>query len=322
MRITPYADAEAARWDEFVAGAFNSTFLHTRRFLSYHGERFRDLSLMFEDERGALVGVLPAAEDRGDARRVVSHPGITYGGLLHAGGLLGEAAIEAFEAARAHYRALGYEALRYKAVPHVYQRQPAADDLYALFRLGAARYRCDLSCAIDLADRPAPSQRRRRGAKKAAQRGVRIEEGSGLAPAIWEVIEDNLGRKYDLRPVHSAVEIALLHGRFPGEIEFVAGVLDEEVVAGVVLFNTHRVTHAQYTAASQAGYDTSALDAVFEHCISKARARGARFFDFGNSNEQEGRYLNPGLYRFKTEFGAGGVVHEFYEIPLARESDT
>lgn len=322
MHIIPYADSHAARWDEFVDGAFNATFLHTRRFLSYHGERFRDLSLIFEDERGALVGVLPAAEDRGDARRVVSHPGITYGGLLHAGGLLGEAAIEAFEAARAHYRALGYETLRYKAVPHVYQRQPAADDLYALFRLGAARYRCDLSCAIDLAERPAPSHRRRRGAKKAAQRGVRIEEGPALAPAIWEVIADNLGRKYDLRPVHSADEIALLHERFPEEIEFVAGVLDERVVAGVVLFNAHRVTHAQYTAASQAGYDTSALDAVFEHCIEKAQARGARFFDFGNSNEQEGRYLNPGLYRFKTEFGAGGVVHEFYEIPLAHASDT
>ena len=89
-----------------------------------------------------------------------------------------------------------------------------------------------------------------------------------------------------------------------------------------MLFNTHRVTHAQYTAASRAGYDTSALVAVFDHCVAKAAARGARFFDFGNSNEREGRYLNPGLYRFKTEFGAGGVVHEFYELPLKAASDT
>jgi hypothetical protein len=322
MRIIPYAETEAARWDEFVSEATAATFLHTRRFLSYHGGRFRDLSLMFEDEGGALVGVLPAAEDRGDARRVVSHPGITYGGLLHRGELLGEATLEAFEAARAHYRGLGYETLRYKAVPHVYQRRPAADDLYALFRLGAARYRCDLSCAIDLARRPAPSQRRRRGAKKAVQRGVLIEEGAQLVPAIWEVIVDNLGRKYDLRPVHSAAEIALLRERFPDEIEFVAGVFEGKVVAGVVLFNTPAAVHAQYTAASQAGYDVSALDAVFEHCIAKAAGRGARFFDFGNSNEDEGRRLNPGLYRFKTEFGAGGVVHEFYEIPLKAASDT
>jgi hypothetical protein len=253
---------------------------------------------------------------------VVSHPGITYGGLLHRGELLGEASLEAFEAACAHYLALGYESFRYKAVPHVYQQRPAADDLYALFRLGAVRYRCALSCAIDLANRPAPSQRRRRGAKKAVQRGVQLEEGAQLIPAIWRVVEDNLGRKYDLRPVHSAAEIALLHERFPTEIEFVAGVLDGQTVAGVVLFNTPTVTHAQYTASSQAGYDASALDAVFEHCITKAAARGARFFDFGNSNEEEGRRLNPGLYRFKTEFGAGGVVHEFYEILLKAASDT
>ena len=139
-------------------------------------------------------------------------PRITYGGLLHGGGMLGESALEAFEAARSHYRALGYETLRYKAVPHVYQRQPAADDLYALFRLGAARYRCDLSCAIDLAERPAPSQRRRRGAKKAAQRGVVIEEGARLVPAIWRSRRQLVARRPG--PVHSA-ERCGLHERFP-----------------------------------------------------------------------------------------------------------
>jgi hypothetical protein len=43
---------------------------------------------------------------------------------------------------------------------------------------------------------------------------------------------------------------------------------------------------------------------------------GARYFDFGVSNEQEGRILNEGLYRFKTSFGAGGVAQEFYKVEL------
>ncbi|HEY0003497.1 MAG TPA: GNAT family N-acetyltransferase, partial [Pyrinomonadaceae bacterium] len=204
----------------------------------------------------------------------------------------------------------------YKAVPHIYHRSPSGDDIYSLFRINAVRYRCDLSCAIDLDQRGEVSQRRRRGVRKALKSGIEIVEGPELMAAFWEVLTDNLARKYQLQPVHSVNEISLLHSRFPDQIEFVAARLESEIVAGVVLFNSPRVVHAQYTASSQAGYDSCALDAVFEYCIEKAKLRGARYFDFGNSNEDEGRSLNSGLYRFKTEFGAGGVVHEFYEINL------
>jgi hypothetical protein len=40
----------------------------------------------------------------------------------------------------------------------------------------------------------------------------------------------------------------------------------------------------------------------------------------GISTEQQGTVLNDGLYRFKSEFGGGGVVHEFFEIDL-REAE-
>ena len=52
--------------------------------------------------------------------------------------------------------------------------------------------------------------------------------------------------------------------------------------------------------------------------VAEARARGACYFDFGISNEDEGRVLNEGLYRFKYEFGAGSAVHEFYELDLTK----
>ena len=89
-------------------------------------------------------------------------------------------------------------------------------------------------------------------------------------------------------------------------------------MAGVVLFSTSRVAHTQYTTSSVKGHETGALDAVFEHCIGAAQARGVRYFDFGISNEEDGRYLNAPLYQFKSEFGGGGVVHEFYEFRLGQ----
>jgi lipid II:glycine glycyltransferase (peptidoglycan interpeptide bridge formation enzyme) len=75
--------------------------------------------------------------------------------------------------------------------------------------------------------------------------------------------------------------------------------------------------HAQYTAASTIGNKTCALDMVFEHCMVNASTQGARWFDFGISNEDGGQVLNDGLYRFKAEFGGGGVVHEFFELNLS-----
>lgn len=318
MQLLPYREAEdAAAWDEFVAAAPMSTLLHTRRYLGYHGERFRDASLMLRDERGRLVGVFPAAVDRADGRRVTSHPGVTYGGMVHAGRLSGESMVEALKAVCDFYAGQGFSTLRYKAVPYIYHRTPAGDDTYALFRLDARRYRCDLSSAIDLASRPAPSERRRRGLKKAERAGVRVEWGAQFIAPLWETLSDNLRRKHGVSPVHTVEEIALLHSLFPREIEFVAASEGGQLVAGVVLFSNARVMHAQYIAASERGYEVSALDAVFEHCIERARSRaGVRYFDFGNSNEDEGRRLNTGLHGFKTEFGAGGVGHEFYELNL------
>ncbi|HXF67599.1 MAG TPA: GNAT family N-acetyltransferase [Burkholderiales bacterium] len=313
LSLRPYQPSDADAWDAFCATAYQATFLHTRRFLSYHGNRFQDLSLILEDG-GRWVGLFPAALHPEDARCVVSHPGITYGGLLHAGALRGERAVEALAAIRDYFAAHGHSRLVYKAVPTFYHTTPAQDDLYALFRLGAARVRCDLSCAIDLARRLSPSERRRRGQMKALRSGVEIREGSGFLPALWEVVMDNLRRKHRVSPVHTLAEIALLAERFPANIRCVVALCAEEVVAGTVIFSTMVADHAQYIASSERGYEVAALDAVFEHCIASAANNGKRWFDFGISTENSGLVLNEGLYRFKSEFGGGGFIHEFFEL--------
>ena len=133
------------------------------------------------------------------------------------------------------------------------------------------------------------------------------------------MLEDNLIRKHNLRPVHTVDEIRKLHSLFPINIEFVVARLNSEIVGGVVLFKTPKVFHAQYTAASEKGHNVAALDAVFARCIERAKEEGVRYFDFGVSTEMDGQNLNAGLYQYKSEFGAAGVVHEFYDINLCGE---
>jgi lipid II:glycine glycyltransferase (peptidoglycan interpeptide bridge formation enzyme) len=131
---------------------------------------------------------------------------------------------------------------------------------------------------------------------------------------LWCVVRQNLARKYDVHPVHSLEELTMLKERFPELIQVRCALIDGVVIAGVVFFNAARVWHAQYIAASEVAYEVSALDAVFDAAIIEAQQAGARYFDFGTSNQDGGKVLNDGLYRFKSEFGGGGVAHEFYEL--------
>lgn len=315
LQLRLYTPADAAAWDTFCDNAYQATFLHSRRFLSYHGDRFLDLSLIVEKE-GRWIGLFPAALHPADDSCVVSHPGITYGGVLHHGCLRGEQMITALDLICRHYAKQGYSKLIYKAVPTIYHQTPALDDSYAMFRMGASRFRCDLSSTIDIQRRLPVSERRKRSLKKAAKSGVEIVEGCHLLPNLWEVLANNLSRKHDASPVHSLTEITLLAEHFPSNICCVCGVLGVSVVAGVLLFITPMCVHAQYIASSEAGYSVSALDAILEYCINQAHKHEKRWFDFGISNENAGILLNDGLYRFKSEFGGGGVVHDFFELNL------
>ncbi len=314
--VRTYEPAWAEAWDDLVARSGNGTMLHTRRFISYHGDRFRDRSLLLENRRGRVVGVFPAAEDRGDQEIVVSHPGLSYGGLVHDGSIRGASALGAIEEIAAYYRGLGCRLLRYKAVPSIYYSVPAEDDLYALFRLGARQYRCDLSATIDLDRRGRVSQRRERSSKRARAAGVEVEEAWADIGLFWRVLEQNLASRHGVTPVHSLDEIQLLHDRFPAEIILVAARIGDAMVGGAVFFATARVLHMQYTATTDEGRATSATDTIMERGIDLARKRGCRFFDFGVSMRGGGPGLDDQLYEFKVSFGAGGTTQDHYELDL------
>jgi hypothetical protein len=315
MRARFFDLDEASSWDNFCHGAYGATFLHSRAFLSYHGTRFIDRSVVIE-RHGEWLGIIPAAEHPADPSTVVSHPGATYGGIVHQGRLRGAQMLDALGTASALWASAGYERLQYKAVPHIYQAAPGQEDLYALFRAGAIRYRADLSSCIDLRNRLPVSERRKRGKKRAQRAGVQVVKGREHLAALWPVLADNLMRSHGAIPVHTLDEISLLADRFPEHIHVMTALVKGAVEAGTVLFLGPTVAHAQYIASSEAGYAVNALDLVFDEAIADGAESGKRYFDFGISTENQGLLLNEGLAQFKNEFGAGGVVHEFYELNL------
>lgn len=311
LTVRRYSSDDRAAWDDFVRGSRNGTFLFLRNYLDYHADRFPDCSFVVEDG-GRLRALLPATVRDGV---LVSHAGLTYGGFVVDGWMTADRMLAAFDAVVA--AAPGdATTLVYKTIPHIYHRQPAEDDRYALFRSRARLTRSDVLTVIDCAERGPVQERRARSLKRA--RSSRLVVGFDRDfGSFWPILTQNLSERYGLTPVHSLDEIELLASRFPEQILLATARLDEAVVAGAVVYLTDRVCHIQYNAAAPAGRHVSALDAVLEEVYDWAAGR-VRFFDFGVSTESDGRFLNSGLVQYKESFGGRTVVHDFFELELER----
>ena len=120
--------------------------------------------------------------------------------------------------------------------------------------------------------------------------------------------------KYKTQPTHSLEEIKSLIKLFPEEIEVFASKREDRVLAGVVVFHTYNTSHCQYITSSSEGQDLSASDLLFEKLIGKCVKEKKSFFSFGSSTENQGTILNSDLYKFKSEFGAGGIIQDFYDL--------
>ncbi len=309
MQVRRYRAEDASAWNAFNAQAVNGHFLFDRGFMDYHADRFEDASLIVEDE-AVPVAVLPLNSTEGE---VWSHQGLSFGGLVHQG--LGTGAVmEALDACAAHLRAEGAATLNYKVLPWIYPSLPAQGDLYWLFRRDAVLVRRDVSAAIDYRARGRVSGRRDRGARKAQRAGLALQRSTDWA-GFWRLLEGVLAERHGAAPVHSLGEIELLAGRFPDQIALCVAADAGGLQAGVVMFRSAQVAHAQYIAVGEAGRETGALDGLFDHLI-RLYATTHRYFDFGISNTDQGRVLNEGLMRQKEEFGASAVVHDLYRVAL------
>ncbi len=84
-------------------------------------------------------------------------------------------------------------------------------------------------------------------------------------------------------------------------------------MAAAVTFETERVVHIQYLASNDKGREEKVLDYLIDFLINNSK-KFAKIFDFGISNENEGKFLNRGLINQKERFGARAIVHDFYTI--------
>lgn len=311
FEIKQYTADECSIWNDFVNHSRQGTFLFNRAYMDYHRDRFKDCSLMFYS-KGKLRALLPANID-GDT--LYSHQGLTYGGLLTDRDAKVANICTLFAELNDYLRRNGIHKVVYKAIPWIYHRLPAEEDLYSLTQVCHAQLTVrEVSSTIIESHRLHFEESRRSGIRKAMRLGVRCMESTDFA-SFWQILDGNLSQKYGVHPVHTLTEMQLLHSRFPTNIRLFLAMLTDQPIGGTVIYETPQVIHTQYISASPEGKQVGALDLLFDYLINEVYVQYP-YFDFGKSTEDQGHSLNTNLIFQKEGFGGRAVCYDTYEWNL------
>jgi hypothetical protein len=307
--VIHYTATSRDAWDAFVDASRNGTFLFRRDYMEYHRKRFQDFSLVITT--GDNVSALFPANRDGDT--VISHAGLTFGGLVFDSRATVEHVAAMFSAIVELLRAEGVQNLVYKTIPAIYHQAPAEEDRYALFRSGAQVIRRDVLTVICPIFPWQPDRNRRRSWSRAQRlTGVHVGPSQDWS-GFWHLLGDRLRERYAASPVHSLEEITSLAAKFPAAIRLLTATINSEVAAGAVLYESARVVRAQYSATNVDARAYGLLDLVFWSAIEDARTKGKWF---GSSSQRDGKSLNSGVAHYKERFGGRTVVQDSYHLDL------
>jgi len=309
MRVVRYTESKASEWNQFINAAKNGLFLFRRSYMDYHKDRYADHSLMIY-KKEKLVSVFPANEN---SDIIWSHSGLTFGGLIMSFGLKTEECITIFEQIILYYKSLGIVEINYKAISHIFPKYPAHEDLYALFRHNAILYRRDVSSAVDISQKIKFSETKRQAIKKCVKEKVELLENDNFTD-YW-ILLSQLLTKFNATPVHTLEEIHFLKMNFPRQIRLFEARRKGELLAGVVIYDYGNVAHTQYMANSANGRKSGALDFINFQLINHY-FKDHKYYSFGISTENEGKFLNEGLIQQKEMMGGRAVTNDFYKIKI------
>lgn len=322
--IQIYNDGYYSAWDRFVlAESCNGTFEQTRNFLSYHPEgRFLDHSLLFFKGQ-TLMAVMPAhiVEENG-IKRLLSHEGSTFGGIVLGRGFKKIADIEAvLDDLTAYARENGFAEIELKMTSNLYAHEPVEVLDYFLQQYGFYDTK-ELGFYIRVEGLSSSqilesfSASRRRDLRKSWKndltfRELESEEEIGT---FYGILEANM-QKFSKHPVHTMEELLGFKRVRLRDIVHFYGVFHEgRMIAGGMAFGfgNGEVFHVQYLASDQARLDLFPNDFLYYSMIVHAQEKGWRDISFGTSTLDHGRTLNRSLALFKSGFGTDMYVNRVY----------
>lgn len=322
LRVVPYDGRSKEKWDDFVLNhSVNGTFLQTKNFLDYHGDRFVDASVIIYKGSSTMVAVIPACMVMEGSRKVFhSHLGSTFGGIVMAEDFYDiehmDAVMNVFEE---HLKREQYDEVWLKCTSDIFAGQSGNLLYYFLFQRGYVSYD-EISFYIDFSQYKEDiasnfASGRRRDYRYSLKYGLEFRklETSAQIEKFYSILCDNL-RKFDTSPVHSLEEIIdFKENRIKDKVEFYGVFQENSMISGSMVFLFgDAVFHTQYLAADQSCLKLFPMNFMDYNLIKTARTRGFRYFSFGTSTYEHGKVLNKPLAMFKEGFGTQCGLNKTY----------
>lgn len=323
LHIIPYENSREAEWDRFVMReSANGTFLQTRRFLNYHPEgRFQDASFFVENQKNAIVAVIPAAVHRQDGKQMlISHSGSTYGGpVIRETYNTAERCLEIVQTVD-QYASEHFDRAEFKLTPALLQKRESAALEYAFYHQNFYCYEeLNTWAPLDQMDEhtllASFRQNKKQDVKKALKQDLKFEKlDSKNIDDFYLLLCQSLS-KYNASPVHSVSELhELLENRLKEEASLY-GVWDgNRLVAGTMTFSfvQRNVLHTQYIAYDLTIKDYSPAAFLYYKILQQGILDGYSCVSFGTSTGNRGKYLNQGLISSKEGYNARHDINWTY----------
>ena len=309
-----FRSANEVEWDEFLKTARNADFMHSRKFLNYHGNNLNDFSLMIY-VNNVLGAVIPIS--RLDSTTLISHGGACYGGICFLSKFGGDKLVQIGEKAIEFMKSHGYKKFVVKVKPNIYSEPAGAEDLYVWWRNGAAIDQVNLSNAIQI-EKMNISSRRKRALKNAnsAYDEISIDFGFHTLEESFKVCKTNLLEHRGLQPLHDLEQLTYLYTELPENL--LSGIIqsDQEVLAGVIYFMNSNAAVVQYWGSSLSGRNNNALDMLVINSIQHIKEKNLTWFVPGISTSNQGQKVDVGIYEYKRSLGTGSISTLSLKIDL------
>ncbi|WP_343697286.1 FemAB family protein [Flavobacterium sp.] len=310
--VKKYDQNDYQVWNDFISQAKNATFLFHRDFMEYHKDRFEDFSLLiFEEEK--LRAVLPANKK---GNEIHSHQGLTYGGLVFLSKLNAEKVETILDSVLYFLKENKIETFYYKPIPDFYFSKGNQEMDFFLFKRNAISERKEMNLAVNLQSPLQISKSKLKHFRRIENLDLDIVEEQDFQPFWTQILEPRLLEKFNVKPVHTKEEITFLKQNFPQNIRQFSVYRNEEIIAGITIFETENVAKSQYGATSKIGEEFRALDFLFINLIHKYKRKGKHFFDMGIVNEENQSGYSSGLLKQKEELGCAVYNQDFYKIAI------
>lgn len=319
ITVVQYKDELEDVWDNFIDNNNrNATFIHSRKFLNHNpANKKNDSSLLFYKD-SKLIGVLPAAIYKKDKKILFhSHPGSTYSGFVTHESVGVKEAMEIVEITIDFAKNKKVNEIIIRNPFRFFHSIPSDETDYAMWAKGFNIKFRELECAILLDDkcfdRYEPGTRRSvNKAEKHVTVGI-----SEKYKEYWKMLTINLMEKHGVKPVHTLPEFMKLRTLVGNDkVVLITAEVEKKIIAGIALFVNKTAVRAQYIASDNNFQDLRPMNAVIDFIIRWAKENDKKYFNLGMANENEGKSINYGLFRFKEGFGGRGVLRETMSLGL------